>query len=34
MTRLFENICREIEVFSKIARVFESIFSGIEAFSK
>jgi hypothetical protein len=34
MTRLFENIFREIEAFVKISILFEGIFREIEAFFK
>jgi hypothetical protein len=34
ITRLFEDIFREIEAFSRIARLFKYIYSGIEAFLK
>jgi hypothetical protein len=32
ITRLFEDFFREIEGFSRIARLFKYIFSAIEAF--
>jgi hypothetical protein len=34
ITRLFEDISREMRAFSRIARLFKYIFSGIEAFLK